>query len=177
MAAIRHKAMTEEDDVRETPIELFAALDEKYRFDLDPCANEQNHLCPVWYGPGSPFAEDGLKASWDGDRVFCNPPFSTIEQWVAKAWAGNPELVVMICPVTRTGLAWWHQLVEPYRDGRGRPGTLGVRGLELHTEFLRGRVQYTVNGGQSIRSKTKLLKSGKGQKQGCMFDTMLLIWS
>ena len=175
MAAIRHKAMTEDDAVRETPLSLFGPLDEKYHFTLDAAANAQNALCERWYGPGSPLGEDGLAGSWRGERVFCNPPFSNIELWVAKAWASGAELVVMVCPVTRTGRDWWHELIEPYRDGRGGACPYNSM-LDLTTEFLKGRVQYTVNGGQPIRSQTDLLKSGLGKKVGCMFDTMLLIF-
>jgi hypothetical protein len=180
MAAIRHKEMTSADDIRETPRALFDQLDERFRFTLDAAATPENALVSRFYTEHGFYDQvgcdtewsvipsiSGLTGPWGGERVFCNPPFSTIDEWVCKAWGSNAELVCMICPVTRTGRAWWHELVEPYRDGRCKTAT---GGLHLTTEFLPGRVQYTVNGGQPIRDK----KTGK--KTGCMFDSMLLIW-
>lgn len=50
----------------ETPPDFFAKLNEGFNFDLDLCANEQNHLLPRYFGPGSPIANgfDALTAKW-----------------------------------------------------------------------------------------------------------------
>lgn len=45
-----------------TPREVFYMLDNEFHFDLDPCANENNHKCDMYYT-----AEvDGLKQPWGG---------------------------------------------------------------------------------------------------------------
>lgn len=163
MATIRHHEMTAADDVRETPLWLFEQLDARFHFDLDAAASPENALCERYFTEGTRFEN----ANWVGKRVFINPPFSQLDTVVRKAWWSDAECVVMICPADRFDRKWWHELVEPYRDGRGKH----LSGLKLRTEFVGpGRVQYTVNGGQPILDK-------KGKKSGCMFATMLLIWT
>lgn len=49
-----------------TPQWLFDKLDNKYRFTLDPCATEHNHKCDRYFTKDI----DGLKQSWEGERVF-----------------------------------------------------------------------------------------------------------
>lgn len=88
-------------------------------------------------------ARNGLTGSWEGARVFCNPPFSEIASWVAKAWASKAELVVMLLPACRTDQAWWHEYVEPMRDLGAHPGFCGFR---LRTRFLKGRTRFTKAG-------------------------------
>lgn len=72
-------------------------------FDLDPCA-----------GPISKHARrnirpprDGLKAKWSG-RVWCNPPFSTLDEWKERfVEHGNGLLLLNARPETR----WFQSLV------------------------------------------------------------------
>lgn len=148
----RKTPMPPADDVRETPPDLFAALDHRFAFTLDVCATSGNAKLPRFFTE----AQDGLKQSWAGERVWCNPPFSNIVAWVEKAWDSGAELVVMLVPATRTEQAWWQELIEPARDGR-IPDMLP----RLRTEFLRGR--------------TRFLKDGK-QMGSPKFGCVLLIW-
>jgi phage N-6-adenine-methyltransferase len=162
----RTTPMLPEDDVRETPPELFAELDARFCFDLDACATHANAKCEVYftergqYGktPDSPALislEDGLTGSWQGRRVWCNPPFSDIGAWVAKAWESQADLVVMLVPATRTEQGWWQDLVEPLRE-------VLLEGWYLRVEFLRGRTRFLRDG----------VRMGS-PKFGCA----LLIWS
>lgn len=67
----------------ETPPDLFAALNDELGpsrgFEIDLFANEENHLLPKWFGPGSPLGEDALSADWTLGgtirRGFGNPPY------------------------------------------------------------------------------------------------------
>lgn len=64
-----------------TPPVLFEALDREFAFRIDLAANAENHLVPVWFGPGSPVrdGEDALTASWSDFghcAGFLNPPYS-----------------------------------------------------------------------------------------------------
>lgn len=64
-----------------TPPELFRALDAEFHFTLDAAANEANHLCDRYYT-----AEDSaFWHSWDGEHVFCNPPYGRdAAKWIEK---------------------------------------------------------------------------------------------
>lgn len=70
----------------------------------------------------------------------CNPPFSRLEGWVAKAWReleGGCPVIVMLLPANRAEQTFWQQQIEPFRDGRGHAaGT-------LDTKFISGRVDFT----------------------------------
>lgn len=94
-----------------TPAKLYAALDAEFGFTLDPC--------PL--GGGA----DGLKKSWAGERVYCNPPYGpAIGAWLAKRH--EPDVAVYLLPA-RTDTAWFHEQVLP--DAR-------------EIRFLRGRLKF-----------------------------------
>lgn len=123
-------------DERYTPAKLFLALHEDFAFTLDACATPESAKCERYFCQ----KHDGLQQSWEGERVFCNPPYSDIAPWVAKAWRSKAELVVLLVP-NWTDRAWWQDLVEPYRDSR-----LSHEGMLLATRFLRGRIRFGVPG-------------------------------
>lgn len=94
--------MLPENDVRETPPELFAARAEKVGgFTLDAAATPANAKCDrfytekgywVWHQGAAIRSAvcfdqtvNGLTGPWFG-RVWINPPFSDISAWVAKCW-------------------------------------------------------------------------------------------
>lgn len=101
-------------DLWRTPPQMFAALHAEFAFDLDAAADTQNHLCPVWLGPGGA-ADDALAVRWAdyGRRVFLNPPYSAtlIRAFMAHARRqmvhGLDLLVVLVKldPSTR----WWEE--------------------------------------------------------------------
>ena len=65
-----------------TPNDFFDKLNEEFHFTLDPCADEFNHKCEKYYTK----EDDGLKQSWNNERVFCNPPYGReIGKWVEKS--------------------------------------------------------------------------------------------
>lgn len=64
-----------------TPQKLFDELNAEFHFTLDPCSTDENHKCEKYYT----IADDGLKQSWDGETVFCNPPYGHgLDKWVAN---------------------------------------------------------------------------------------------
>ena len=93
-------------DEWETPKDLFYKLHHQYRFTLDPCATEKNALCNKFFT----MENDGLKQSWEGERVFCNPPYSKVKEWVKKA-SEEKALTVMLIPA-RTDTSWFHDIVQ-----------------------------------------------------------------
>jgi hypothetical protein len=77
-------------------------------FTLDAAASD-GLIAPVWLGPGGA-APDGLQAPWDGD-VFCNPPYSEVGLFVAKAvyeLQENPLCrSITLLVGARNDTAWW----------------------------------------------------------------------
>jgi phage N-6-adenine-methyltransferase len=53
---------TSNSDEWATPAEIFKMLDDEFSFNLDPCANSQNHKCDTFYT----VENDGLSHSWGG---------------------------------------------------------------------------------------------------------------
>lgn len=65
-----------------TPQKLFDELNAEFHFTLDPCATKENAKCEKFYTK----EDDGLSMSWEGERVFMNPPYGReIGKWVKKA--------------------------------------------------------------------------------------------
>lgn len=102
-------------DNRATPPEIFAEFHRRFNFTVDACALPHNAKLPRYFTP----EQNGCAQDWSGERVWCNPPYSTIEPWVIKARGSGADLVVMLLPANRTEQGWWHRHVEPTRDLRG----------------------------------------------------------
>ena len=117
-------AMTSERDDWETPQALFDELDAVYHFTLDPCSTHENAKCAKHYT----VEEDGLSRSWDGETVFCNPPYGrNIAAWVRKcAEESSHAEVVMLIP-SRTDTAYFHDYI--YHRAR-------------EIRFIRGRLHF-----------------------------------
>ncbi len=77
-----HEVMfSNKNDEWETPPDLFAHLDAAFKFTLDSCATKKNALCEKFYTK----KQDGLKQNWEGERIFINPPFKGVDDWVMRA--------------------------------------------------------------------------------------------
>jgi phage N-6-adenine-methyltransferase len=141
-------------DDRATMPETFGPLHERFGFTVDVAASAHNAKLPRYFS----IEDDGLSRSWAGERVWCNPPYSSIGPWVEKAWAEHEraELIVMLLPANRTEQGWWQDLVEPRRDRPGSP---------LRVEFLRGRLRFIAHG-----------RSEVGPNERPPFGCCLLIW-
>lgn len=83
-------------------------------FTIDVAASARNTKCERYFT----YQDDGLRQSWAGERVWCNPPYSRIGHWVEKAWREHEAAdgIAMLLPANRTEQGWWQQMVEPYRD-------------------------------------------------------------
>lgn len=121
-------AFKSERDDWETPQALFDSLDAIHHFTLDPCSTDENAKCAKHYTA----ADDGLSRSWEGETVFCNPPYGrNIAAWVRKcADESRHATVVMLIPV-RTDTAYFHDYI--YNKAR--------------IEFIRGRLKFERGGG------------------------------
>ena len=97
-----------------TPAETYNELNAEFKFTFDPCPLMSE--------------VDGLKVNWQG-RVFCNPPYSKIDEFIRKGLfhlgSGDCELLVYLIPA-RTDTAWFHE----YCYGKSE------------IRFIRGRLKF-----------------------------------
>ncbi len=95
-----------------TPHSVWAALNDEFHFDFDPCPLN----CDI----------DGLKIEW-GKSNFVNPPYSNLKAWCKKAYEESlkGKTVVMLIP-SRTDTAAWHDYCMKAQEIR----------------FIRGRLKF-----------------------------------
>jgi len=96
-------------DMWATPQDFFDKLNEEFNFTLDPCATPENAKCEKYFTE----EVDGLVEDWEGETVFCNPPYSNIKEWVKKCYfEGNKDntTVVLLIP-SRTDTKYFHEYI------------------------------------------------------------------
>ncbi len=117
-----------------TPQDFYDILNEEFHFDLDVCANEANHKCPLYYDR----KQDGLKMPWKGHIVWCNPPYGKeIAKWVEKAYTEHKThgiTIVMLLPA-RTDTRWFHSCVYGLAEIRFLKGRLKFGGCKNAAPF------------------------------------------
>lgn len=97
-----------------TPRSLFDRLHAEYGFTLDGASEPGNGLLEAASTAEAPIA-------WEGQRVFCNPPWSNIRPFVEQA--PSADLAVLLVPA-RTNVAWFHRALDLGASPRffqGRP--------------------------------------------------------
>lgn len=98
-----------------TPLTFFKELDKKYHFVLDPCSDDNNHLCDNYFT----IEDNGLVQDWRyGGWVFCNPPFNELDLWCKKCadeLIHNDVRTCLLMPA-RTDTKYFHNYVLPYCD-------------------------------------------------------------
>lgn len=103
-----HHSSRRQSDEWLTPPAILEALGP---FDLDPCAGLQQ----PWRTAGAQLTveDDGLHSPWAG-RVWCNPPYSEAEAWIARmAEHGHGTALVF----ARTDTRWWQAHIWPAAAG------------------------------------------------------------
>lgn len=133
-------ALDEVDD-RATHPDDFARWNALYGpFTLDAAAAPHNAKVSNYYSR----ADNGLVQSWAGERVWCNPPYSNLGDWLEKAWTEWPATlgITMLLPANRVEQSWWQDWVEPRRDAGWSP---------LRVHFLRGRLRFIKPGATEIK--------------------------
>lgn len=100
---------SEGSDEWTTPRPLFDALHQEFTFGLDAAATPDNALCPLYLTESM----DALTVDWThgmhGAAVYCNPPYSQIDQFVTRAveQAQNFNLtVVLLIPARPERKVW-----------------------------------------------------------------------
>lgn len=107
----------------ETPDDLFKELHHICKFTVDVAASSHNHKIPRYYTQET----DGLKQSWAGETVWCNPPYGReISKWLQKACLERDDARIVMLVPARTDTRWWHEYAF----------------LADYTSFLRGRLRF-----------------------------------
>ena len=109
-----------------TPQYFYEELNKEFNFTLDPCAYKKITLNAQKYFTKE---QDGLKQDWEGQTVFCNPPYgSVIKDWVKKCYVESRKpktKVVMLIPA-RTDTSYFHDYIYG----------------QAETRFIRGRLKF-----------------------------------
>lgn len=108
----------------ETPQDLFDELNREFKFELDVCANEQNHKCNRYFDMN----DDGLKQNWRnwGGYKWMNPPYGReIGKWVERASIMGKTVALL---PARTDTRWFHDYI--------------YNKLKVETRFIKGRLKF-----------------------------------
>lgn len=115
-----------ETDLWATPQEFYNTLNNEFGFTLDPCATPENAKCEKYYT----IIENGLNQDWQGETVFCNPPYGrVIKVWVKKCYEESLKsntTVIMLIPA-RTDTSYFHDYI--YHNAK-------------EIRFIRGRLKF-----------------------------------
>ena len=137
------------DDNYATPPELYNELNERFKFDFDPCPYNEGEI-----------EVDGLKIDW-GQSNFVNPPYSQKikEQFVIK---GIEEMKkgktsVFLIPVS-TSTKLFHNYIKPNAS---------------EINFLEGRVKF---GKIDENGNFYLPLNSKGKTQSGTKDSMIVVF-
>lgn len=108
-----------------TPQNFFDELNKEFGFTLDPCSTDENNKCDKYFT----IEDDGLTQDWEGETVFCNPPYGrVIGDWVKKCYEESKKPntnVVMLIPA-RTDTRYFHDYIYNKAEIR----------------FIRGRLKF-----------------------------------
>lgn len=119
-----------------TPPHVFRYFDEKYHFQLDAAAREDNALCERFIGPET----DSLSVPWQAQTVWLNPPYGRgVGRWVEKAYReAKAGKTVGVLIFARTDTRWWHDFV--------------MKSLVVY--LIRGRLKFVAGDGSASNPAT-----------------------
>ena len=107
-----------ENEVWETPQDLFNRLNDEFHFDIDVCATPENAKCSKFFAP----LDDGLSQDWQG-VCWMNPPYGKkIGAWMKKAMEAKTTVVCLV--PSRTDTKWWHDYAMKANEIRFIKGRL-----------------------------------------------------
>ncbi len=119
-----------------TPHDFFEVVNREFNFDLDAAATADDTMCERFISP----EQDALITPWDGQAVWCNPPYGTgsdgkaglLESFLARGCQQSQEqhnTIVMLIPAY-TDPKYWSKYVMQAHEVR----------------FLKGRLKFVNNG-------------------------------
>lgn len=109
-------------DLWYTPQDIFDTLNSEFKFDLDPCATDDNHKCEKYFTR----KDNWLTQNRDWHRTFMNPPYwREIVKRVEKAKSQQGGCVVCLLPA-RTDTRRFHDHIY----------------WKAEIRFIRGRLKF-----------------------------------
>lgn len=119
----------------ETPQDFFDKLNKEFHFNLDPCADKNNHKCDCYFTK----EDDGLSKDWSGHTVFCNPPYGakSTAEWIKKCAdeSRNPNTKVVMLIPARTDTKAFHEYIYHKAEVRFIRGRLKFGGAKNSAPF------------------------------------------
>ena len=131
---------SKKSDEWETPINHFEEWDKEFKFTLDACATKNNAKCDNYIT----IETNALKVEWKG-RIFCNPPYSKIKEFLQKAEIelrkGKVELIVFLT-FSNTDTKWFHKYIYHKAElrfikGRLKFGGVNSKGEKVNNSAMR----------------------------------------
>jgi len=119
-----------------TPQHIFDELNKEFNFTLDPCCSKKTAKCKKFYT----IEDDGLSKSWEGERVFINPPFGREQAaWIKKGYEESlkPNTIIVFLIPARTDTKAFHQYIYPHATLR----------------FVKGRIKFEKPGSTTPKEK------------------------
>lgn len=89
----------------ETPKDLLEVVRAEFSFDLDAAADKYNAVCPKFID----MEQNALTTRWTGTTVWCNPPYTMKEEFIARAYDQHQHEandIVLLLPAD-TDTKWW----------------------------------------------------------------------
>ncbi|UCQ53306.1 phage N-6-adenine-methyltransferase [Edwardsiella tarda] len=115
--SIKSNTPAEAKECWQTPLWLFDALDLEFGFWLDAAASESNALCAKYLTE----EDNALGCEWESaGAIWCNPPYSKIGPWVAKAAEQSDrqiQTVVMLVPEDMS-VGWFSEALKTVDEVR-----------------------------------------------------------
>lgn len=119
-------------DEWETPQDKWETWNKEFGFTLNAAATQQNTKCRNYYS----LQDNSLMQPWTG-RVWCNPPYSKIKQFLQKAVIERPNCeVIVFLTFANTDTQWFHRYVLPYAEIRFIEGRLKFKGINTKGELV-----------------------------------------
>lgn len=117
-----------ESDLWETPQWLFDELNEEFSFDIDLCANKDNHKCNIYFDDYlvKDMSTDNLSGF---NRAFMNPPYSNPLPFIKKAYEDSKYCKIVMLIKCDTSTKAWGVFWE-YEKSRVREATPYMRSWE-----------------------------------------------
>lgn len=95
-------------DLSQTPETVFTAVDAHFNFGCDVAASEANAKCRKFIDAEMDALSETTR--WPRCWKWCNPPYSDIGPWVARA--ASEGKTVMLIPAYITTPSWGHLLAD-----------------------------------------------------------------
>lgn len=122
--------MTDPNQSRRTPDDLWNVLDAEFEFTLDAAASRENARCASYYTEHDDALSDDSpwhgRTTYSHRSIFCNPPWSNPAPWLEKAYieaqkSPSAVVVVVLHETNSKRVAPWLDKATEIRHLVGRP--------------------------------------------------------